>query len=463
MSTTTKATKQAARAFVDDELFLSTFLKIQDKQKRLVPLKLNAAQAHFLRNRTGRDIILKARQLGFSTLIQGLWYKAAVTSSCTTLTMAHLDTTTQALRRMADRFHANMPANLQPRRELANATLATYPDFGSEALILTAGSPNAARGTTTSHIHASEVAFWRDAEAIMAGAMQSLTPSGVVILESTANGAQGWFYDRCMEAMNGRGIWKLHFYEWWWSPDYCLPVSAPLDLTDDERRLQKQHGLSDGQIAWRRHKIDEIGATLFQQEYPESAMQAFIVSGGNVFGQLSHALTDEPATYDATKTYIGGVDWGQADDYTVLSIMCVEDNREVYLGRWRQMSWLAMRAQIVDACRAWGVCKLVVERNSASSNVESLAAELESAGLQITIEPRTMTAPLKAKLVTALYNGLHRDHLRLLDDPHATREMLAYTTRQTATGLWAYTHPDGGHDDTVDARMWAYYGITRMV
>ena len=203
----------------------------------------------------------------------------------------------------------------------------------------------------------------------------------------------------------------------------------------------------------------ELPALVFEQEY----LAEFVVSEGSVFGSIRHALVPDDQQPQPKERYVGGVDWGQQDDYTVLSVMASEGNREVALYRWRKMSWVDMRAGIVEACKRWRVEKLIVEKNSASSNVEALIMELQAAGLDVTVEPRTMTAPLKAQIVTTMYNGLHRDGLKLLDIDDATRELMAYTSKQGANGMWSYSHPEGGHDDTVDARMWAYYGLTRMV
>jgi hypothetical protein len=125
----------------DPALFATKFLKILDKDKNLVPFRYNKAQAHFQANRTGRDLILKARQLGFSTLVQGEMFRKTVTSTQTTITLAHDAETTQKLRRMADRFYEHCKfGDIQPQRKYANATLATYPEFDSTSTIATAGN-----------------------------------------------------------------------------------------------------------------------------------------------------------------------------------------------------------------------------------------------------------------------------------------------------------------------------------
>ena len=62
-----------------------------------------------------------------------------------------------------------------------------------------AGSLETGRGSTYSDFHGSEVAFWKDAEHIIAGALQGGNPD--CVLESTQNGAMGYFYDLFMAGM----------------------------------------------------------------------------------------------------------------------------------------------------------------------------------------------------------------------------------------------------------------------
>ena len=96
------------RQIVDNpELFALTFLKILNKEKELIPFKWNYAQKKFYANRTGRDLILKARQLGFTTQVQGDLFRKAVTRTTNSLTLTHLGDATTKIRLMADRFYAN--------------------------------------------------------------------------------------------------------------------------------------------------------------------------------------------------------------------------------------------------------------------------------------------------------------------------------------------------------------------
>ena len=119
--TRTPSPREVAR---DPRLFAATFLKILDKDKALRPLKWNRAQVHYHANQTGRDLILKARQLGFSTYVQGEMFRRTVTGTRATVTISHKDETTQLLRQMSDRFWKYCKFNdIQPQRKYANNSM----------------------------------------------------------------------------------------------------------------------------------------------------------------------------------------------------------------------------------------------------------------------------------------------------------------------------------------------------
>ena len=426
-------------------------LYILDKRERIVPFNPNRVQAHYLANRTQRNLILKARQQGISTLIQADHFVTAITDTALIATLAHDDQTTQKLRRMAARFYDNLPAGIKPPRGLDNATTTTYPLTQSEVTIVTAGSKNAGRGGTYGRVHGSEVAFWKDAESVMAGIMQGVPDRGVIDLESTPNGAQGWFYTRCMEALEGRSDWSLYFYPWWWADEYRLPLAdgEALDYSDIERQLIKAHGLTAEQVKWRRKKIGELGH-LFLQEYPEDPRSCFLRSGLGYMGDIEHAFTAPvDATPQAGHEYYAGLDFGQQNDFTVCSVIDRTTMQQVALLRVNQVAWAEMRRQVRELCRSWRVKELKPETNSmGSTNIEALHDEFRVDGLSTAIVPFTTTNATKTAAMAALRESLHSPSgLRLMPTPEQKHEMSGLQAKQTITGVWQIAAPDGEHDD----------------
>lgn len=423
-------------------LFARKFLKVLDKSKNLVSFIWNPAQAHFHANRTGRDLILKARQLGFSTYMQGEMFRRTVTSTRTTMTLSHDADTTAKLRMMADRFYEHCKfGDIQPMRKYANASLTTYPEFDSSASIATAGNVETGRGGTYSDFHGSEVAFWKDAERIVAGAMQGGNPD--VVLESTPNGAQGYFYELCMEALRGDGIWKLHFYPWWWDTEYRID-GDPITLTDEEAELSRLHGLDQAQIRWRRLKQKEL-RSLFLQEYPEDAVSCFLTSGNSYFGNLSNAFTAPmDATYDPSHEYVAGLDFGQTNDFTAMPVIDVTTKRQVDLLHIRKLEWSEQRRRIKQMYQKWNCARIGAESNSIGSvNIEALRAD----GMNVV--PFQTTNVSKAEIMADLYEGIHTDGFKMQDYPVQRHEFNTFVSSQTSTGIWRLAAEGDGHDDTV--------------
>lgn len=425
----------------DPREFARVFLKILDKQKCMVPFQWNMAQADFHAKRTGRDIILKARQLGFSTAIQGEMFRRTVTSTRSTITLAHDDTTTGLLRRMADRFYEHCKFNdIQPVRKYSNAGLTTYPEFYSEAIIAKAGSQDVGRGATLTDFHGSEVAFWPDAEKIISGAMQGGSPD--VVLESTPNGAQGYFYEKCMD---GGGIWTLHFYPWWWDASYTLD-GGDIFYTDEEQALASDHSLTAGQIRWRRVKVKELGR-LFVQEYPEDPISCFLTSGNSYFGDLSGIFTAplEP-DYQEGHRYTAGLDFGQANDYTALIVIDRTAKQMVDLLRVNHLEWAEIRNRIKGVYNKWRLSGLLAESNSIGGvNIE----QMQKDGMRI--QPFVTTNQSKADIMSDLNEALHAGGLRLQNEQVLRHELNTFVADQTSSGLWRLAAEGEGHDDTVIA------------
>ena len=445
-------------------------LYILDKQSHITRYEPNAIQRHLREHLTGRDLVLKARQVGISTTIQARYFERAITQTARISTIAHDDNTVRKLRAMQQMFYDRLPDSMKPERSANNATETTYKATGSTVYIDTAGNARRGRGGTYSHVHGSEVAFWADADGLMAGLLQGVPLEGEIVLESTPNGASGWFYDRCMEALDGGGVWKLHFYEWWMQPEYAiaLPDAEPLTYTDEESRLVALHNLTPEQIHWRRYKQKELGR-LFIQEYPEDPRTCFLVSGVGFFTDIDDlesvfcAPTDtQPQT---GRRYVAGLDFGQKHDYTALSIVDAETLVEVDLLRMNRMSWSDMRERVVRECARWGVRQLIAEANSmGTTNTEELRKELFTAGAKTTLTEFMTTPQTKPLLVQAFHYALDEGGLKLLptmgkEAPStvAKQEIYAFTASQTPSGAWKYEGLP--HDDTVIARMLAWHGI----
>lgn len=445
--------------------FAPKFLRIATKSKRIVPLNLNAAQSAYWQSRTMRDLILKPRQVGFSTVLQAENYWRVVTAPNSTMTLGKDDENTQMLRRIFQRYHDKFPTNPKPQKRLDNDTLSTFPDYESEALIATAGRTSAGRGGTLTFLHGSEVAFWRDAEELIAGALQAGNPR--VVLESTPNGAQGYFYKLCMDALDGLNDWRLFFWTWFQHAEYRIPLKSGETLepyTEDELRLIAAHNLTPEQIKWRRNKQRELGRK-FPQEYPENPRDCFLLSGESYFGDLAGIFIVPYGTkFERNHRHVAGLDFAQTNDFTTLVVWDTTAKREVDALHINKLPWEEMRRQALVKCQKWGVSTLVYEQNSmGSTNGEALQKEAVAMGMRdIQIVPFNTTAETKPDILAELHRALHEEGWKLLNDEIGRREMNAFVATQNPVTLrWKFEAQEGEHDDFVAARWCAKYA-TRM-
>lgn len=450
-----KKVPSEADVLFDPELFAEAFIRILTKQKDLVPFVWNRAQKDFHAHRTGRDLILKSRQLGFTTYVQAELFHRTVTKTTNSITLTHDADATTKIRLMVDRFYDNCRFGaMQPARRYANAVLTTYPELDSAAAIATAGSLNTGRGDTYTDFHGSEVAFWPDAEKIVSGALQGGNPDA--ILESTPNGAQGYFFNLCMEALYSRSVWKLHFYPWWWDAEYkiALDPDEVISYTDEEGVLVEKEHLTAEQIKWRRAKKRELGR-LFIQEYPEDPITCFLTSGQGYFGQLDDPVFEAPegAVYNESHHYGGGLDFGQTVDYTALSVMDFTTREQVDLLHVNNLPWAEMRRRIAATARAWHLETLLAEKNSIGNpNIEELRR------IGINVIPFVTTNDSKAGICADLNEALHFGGWKLLPIPLQRNELNSFVATQLPlTGAWRLAAAEGGHDDTVIANALAIH------
>ena len=282
--------------FAEEQIKIIT----KDASQGFVPFKLNTAQQIITEKlneqlaETGkvRAIILKARQQGISTYCAGrVFWKSYFSPHARSVVMAHDSATSDALFGMSKNLIKNMDGSLAPKEEKSNAKeiIISSPAMDGDAVasyrLYTAGSPEAGRGTTPTIAHLSEVAFWQHDEKILAGLFQGISQAAgtEVILESTANGAQGEFYRLWKGAVAGENEYIPIFLPWFLTPEYTRPHPEGMETTIEEEKLIEKYDLTLDQLYWRRLKIAEGGKLKFQQEYPATADEAFIVSGSNVF------------------------------------------------------------------------------------------------------------------------------------------------------------------------------------
>ena len=268
------------------DLLISGLLKIRPKHGGVRLMKLNRAQEEYSRRCGKRNIVLKARQLGITTYVAARYFIQTITRPGTlTVQVAHNEESAEAIFNIVRRFWEKLPDALRKGALIhsrANVRQLVFSHLDSEYRV-EAADDNAGRGMAIHNLHCSEVSRWpRGGQETLASLRAAVVPEGEVVLESTARGAAGLFYEEWQSAPETG--YTQHFFPWWYEASYCEEVKKGkvLPLAEQEKELVTQHGLTEGQIAWRRSRWQTL-RELAAQEYAEDPVSCFLASGECVF------------------------------------------------------------------------------------------------------------------------------------------------------------------------------------
>ncbi len=263
----------------------SALLRVRGRSGEILPLAANSAQQAYEKSRGRQNIVLKARQMGISTWIAGRFFLKTITQPGTlTVEVAHNLEAAEQIFRIVHRFYELLPEGLRRgvlRTSRANARQLLFPELDSEYRVESAADGNAGRGMTIQNLHCSEIARWTgDAAETMASISAALVPNGELVLESTPNGAYGYFYDQWQRAEEAGMV--RHFFPWWMENAYTWQPVKECDWTEEERALAEMNGLRPEQIGFRRQLRTRF-RSIAAQEYAENADTCFLASGDCVF------------------------------------------------------------------------------------------------------------------------------------------------------------------------------------
>lgn len=343
----------------DERWRLSNLYKIKTKQGKIVTFKPNRAQTEFLDSDEGKSIILKARQMGISTVcLLRLLDKTIWTPNTTSVILAHKKESVQKLFKIIKFAYDHFAKDVglpKPKAKYDNKNELYFEETNSTIYVSTE-----VRGDTINNLHVSELAFMAEAEDKMIATFAAVVPGGLITIESTANGVGDYFYDFYHEAEE-RGF-KPHFFPWYWADEYVQPVKG-LTFSVEDRGFQNKHGINDEQLAWWLN-TKSLFKEKFPQEYPSNAAEAFLASGGNVFPvkELAKIETKTPLVetdyfvWEHPKwgqQYTVGVDVSEGIGIDESSIDVINMHTGEQVWHWSGRCEIPLLAEKVE-----GVCKL---------------------------------------------------------------------------------------------------------
>jgi hypothetical protein len=268
---------------------LNNLYAITDKHGKKVRFRMTDEQIEYFDGMHTRNIILKARQLGFTTECCIIQLDAALFESAKCALIAHtLNDAKRLFREKVKYAYDNLPLEIRKANPARN-------DASGELVFNKGGSiyvSTSFRGGTLRYLHVSEFGkicakFPHKAREIVTGAFEAVATDCFVTIESTAEGRAGYFFDYSQSAekqqLSGVPLglldWKFFFFSWWKNKDYRLDpenVVIPQRLTDYFNELHAKHGIHTdaGQRAWYAAKEKTLGDDM-KREYPSLPAEAF--------------------------------------------------------------------------------------------------------------------------------------------------------------------------------------------
>lgn len=297
-------TKEQKKKLRSKKWRMSNLYKIRTKDKGLVTFKRNDAQQHFNENKHSRNIILKSRQLGFTTdeTIDGL--DDCLTQPNFNMLMISYDKDSavdifdEKARLAWENIHPDYKGLFMLDTNRAN-TLKFDRGNGIHSSFRVR---NRGRSGTYNRIHVSE--FGKickespaKAKEIMAGVIPAVPVDGRIDFESTAEGEEGYFHDLFWEAwLRGEPKYpqqyKAHFYNWRWDKREINKITNIMPVDEMEqaskfKEFKELHDLTDQELTYYYLQWTALNKDwrLLRQEFPTTPEEAFVSRGSKLFDQ----------------------------------------------------------------------------------------------------------------------------------------------------------------------------------
>jgi hypothetical protein len=289
---------------------LNTLYFIKDKSGKKVLFEPNYEQEQFYLGMRGRDIILKARQLGFTTfkMISDL-DECLFTKNFSAGCICHnLDDAKDIFRNKIKFAYQSITIGQREIFEAVGYRLPLPVNDKDNGYVFDNGSSIKVsvsyRGGTLQSLHVSEFGkickkYPHKAKEIVSGAFESVGIDGDITIESTAEGREGYFYDYCERSQkqteHTKLDFKFHFFPWFFRDEYSMegPISPALIQYFDDLEQRHNIELTDNQKAWYSGKWALLGDDM-KREYPSLPSEAFSqsVEGAYYKQQMNKAFAD---------------------------------------------------------------------------------------------------------------------------------------------------------------------------
>ena len=292
---------------------------------------------------------------------------------------------------------------------------------GSTLLFLSAERYDSIRGFSFTHVVIDEGAFIKE-QAINEAIMPTLTAIGKKCLIISTPKGKNWFYNYWM-----RGNQRNETY-----------ISFKGDSLDnpyaDKEFIEEQ----------RRSLPDDI----YRQEY----LAEFTDAGSEVFRGIDNISLINSYTHESRERCYIGIDTGLSNDYSVLCVFN-EHGRILLMDRRNGDNISTIANEFISRMSRFNIVGGFIETNGIGRAMYDLINPKFRR-----VQPFTTTQDSKTQIVRMLIEDIEQMNLELPTkqlEPQLYKELSLYTYKLGTNGKLTFTHPNGEHDDMVDALMLA--------
>jgi len=338
----------------DPAYFMKKYCMIQHPIKGKIPFSLYDFQESTVNDLQNNrfNIILKARQLGISTVTAGysLWMMTFYQDKNVLVIATKQDVAKNLVTKIRV-MHANLPSWLKQKCVEDNKLNLRYVN-GSQVKAVSSG-PEAARSEALSLLILDEAAFIDKIDDIWTAAQQTLTTGGSCIALSTPNGVGNWFHKTWVEEEEGRGVFNFIKLHWTVHPDR------------DQSWRDEQDNLLGIQSAAQECDCDFItsGTSVIDAQILEECKTKTVKDPVEKRGADSNLWIWEPPNY--SKNYVVCADVGRGDsaDYSAFHVIDIENVEQVaeYKGRIPTKDFGNM---LVSISTEYNDALLIIENNN---------------------------------------------------------------------------------------------------
>lgn len=361
-----------------------TIYKVKNKSGETIPFVPTREQYHFLNNYHNFNVILKARQLGFTTLIAIMllddalfmeWQSVGIIAHKREAAYDILDKKIREVYLQIPKlFRLAEAGGIEVRGKDNSSTI----EFSNGSRITASTS---FRSGTLTHLHVSELGKIASkdplrAEEIFTWAFPAVVWSGYKFIESTAEWQSGRFYDLVNRARELEWMWKnlsakepkFFFYPWWKNEGYRsydedveleestllygieleekYGLNLVLDSVDYERldKERKSRAITLEQLRW--YQLEKsIQGVYMKREYPSHPDEAFESTLIGAFFKeeieaVRRGIRIKRVEYDSTLPLYLVLDIGFTDPTSMIFFQATPDlDINAGLGQVRVLQW----------------------------------------------------------------------------------------------------------------------------